>query len=98
MTQPESTLRFSIIIPLEFHRGQVEKCLHGWVRDQTYPRDQYEILAVGCLHSLDEATIDLFKSLLSNHDRLLLHDEPHDIALCAYGAKQAKGKFLFFTE
>lgn len=94
----KSNLRFSIIIPLEFHRGQVEACLQKWVHEQTYPREQYEIIAVGCSSSLDETTISYFKSLLSERDRLLLFDEPHDMALCAYGAKQAKGEILFFTE
>ena len=98
MTITESNLRFSVIIPLESHRGQVEACLHRWAYEQTYPRDQYEIVAVGCQRSLDEATITFFKSLLHENDRLLLFDEPHDMALCAYGAQQAKGEVLFFTE
>jgi hypothetical protein len=94
----KSSLRFSIIIPLEFHRGQVEACLKGWVFEQTYPREQYEIVAVGCPSSLDEKTISYFKNLLSERDRLILFDEPHDMALCAYAAEQAKGEILFFTE
>jgi hypothetical protein len=94
----KTNLRFSIIIPLEFHRGQVEACLQLWGREQTYPRNQYEIIAVGCQHSLDEATIAFFKSLMGEHDRFLLFNEPHDMALCAYGAQQAKGEVLFFTE
>lgn len=98
MIKTKSKLRFSIIIPLEFHRGQVEACLHRWAYEQTYPRDQYEVVAVGCKNSLDEATITFFKSLLNKDDRLLLFDEPHDMALCAYGARQAKGEVLFFTE
>ena len=43
MAKIKSNLRFSVIIPLEFHRGQVEECLQRWVHQQTYPREQYEI-------------------------------------------------------
>lgn len=98
MANIKSKLRFSIIIPLEFHRGQIEICLERWVHQQTYPRDQYEIVAIGCSSSLDEETVTFFKRLLSEQDRLILFDEPHDMALCAYGARQAKGEVLFFTE
>src|SRR5687767_10516442 len=98
MADKKTPLRFSIIIPLEFHRGQVEACLRQWVQEQTYARDQYEIIAVGCRYSLDQEALSFFKSLLGPHDRLLLHDEPHDMALCVHGAQQAKGEVLFFTE
>ena len=98
MAKTSFQFRFSVIIPLEFHRGQVEQCLSLWAHEQRYPRDQYEIVAVGCRTSLDDDTISFYESLLGDGNRLLLHDEPHDMALVAYGAKHAKGQILFFTE
>lgn len=90
--------RFSIIIPLEFHRGQVEECLERWVSGQTFPRDRYEIVAAGCRSSLGEEALSTLKAILGAHDRLLFFDEPHDMALCAHAAHQANGEILFFTE
>lgn len=98
MAEKKPSFRFSIIIPLEFHRGQSEECLRRWVKEQDYLREQFEVVAVGCRFSLDLKTIAYFKTLLSEYDRLLLFDEPHDMALCAFGARQAQGEILFFTE
>jgi hypothetical protein len=97
-TSDQARFHFSIIIPLEFHRGQVENCLRRWAQEQDYDRNAYEIIAVGCRHSLSKEICDFFKSLLGENDRLLLFDEPHDMALCAHGAMQANGEVLFFTE
>jgi hypothetical protein len=90
--------RFSVIIPLEFHRGHVEECLRGWVDEQTFPADRYEILAVGCPSSLNEEIRSIVKGVLRPHDRFLLHDDPHDIALCAAASREAGGEILVFTE
>lgn len=91
-------MRFSVIIPLEFHRGQIEPCLERWARQQTFPGEQFEILAAGCRSSLDEETACSVWQRLRAHDRLLVFDEPHDVSLCVRGAKEARGELLFFTE
>src|SRR5258708_504419 len=36
---------FSVIIPLEYHRGQWERCWQGW-QSQTLDRDSFEIILV----------------------------------------------------
>jgi hypothetical protein len=36
-------LEFSVIIPLEFHRGQALQCVEGWTRGQTFPREHYQV-------------------------------------------------------
>jgi hypothetical protein len=43
----DTPCRFSVIVPLGAQRGQTEACLRGWTRDQTFPRDGYEVLAIG---------------------------------------------------
>jgi hypothetical protein len=98
MTDNRYPLRFTVIIPLEFHRGQVETCLRRWAIEQSYPRDQYEIIAAGCRFSMDQQALSAIKAELGPHDRLLLYDEPHDIALNAHAAGVAKGEILVFTE
>jgi len=90
--------RFTIIIPLEFHRGQIEACLQRWTHEQTYPRDRYEVIAAGCRSSLDQEMLSILNNILGPHDRLLLYDEPHDMVLCAHAAGEARGEALFFTE
>jgi hypothetical protein len=93
----ESRYRFSVIVPLESPRGQVEACLRGWTREQTFARDRYEVLAVWCPLS-PPPQVTAIGSLLARPDRLLVHDQPHDIALAARGAQEARGELLFFTE
>ena len=44
---PHMARRFSVIIPLEFHRGHIESSLRRWTRGQTYPREHYEVVAAG---------------------------------------------------
>jgi len=95
---PDFQYRFSVIIPLEFHRGQIEECLKRWIHGQTYPSHQYEVLAVGCRFSLNEEMISYIENELRSQDKLLLYDEPHDIALCYHAAHEAKGEILLFTE
>jgi hypothetical protein len=90
--------RFTVIIPLEYHRGQIEDCLKGWITNQVYPQDQYEILAAAHGPSLSNQARSFLKEVLRSHDKLLLYDKPHDMALCAKAALDAKGELLVFTE
>jgi hypothetical protein len=91
-------VRFSVIIPLEFHRGYVQACLRRWTREQTYAPERYEVVAAGCRGSMDAEARRAVERELRPQDRLLLYDDPHDVALCARAAVEAKGDVLFFTE
>jgi hypothetical protein len=89
---PPSNRLFSIIIPLEFHRGQWERCWRGW-NAQTVERSAYEIILV--------VPPDFQEHILLNElsaDRLEFSSSSHDIDLCAAGAAKARGKYLIFTE
>jgi hypothetical protein len=91
--------RFSVIVPLgSQQRGQTEACLRGWTRDQRFPRDGYEVLAIAYRPSLRPRDVAVIRGLLAPQDRLLEHDVPHDLALSARGAVEARGELLFFTE
>ena len=98
MTHTVSPLRFTVIIPLEFHRSQMQECLRRWARAQAYARGRYEILAVACRYSLSQEVLAELKAELRPDDRLLLYDVPHDVALHAQAAGEAKGEVLLFTE
>ena len=93
LTETESKLLFSVIIPLEYHRDQWERCWQGW-QSQTLSRSDFEIILVvppGFPHSeqLHE---------FANTARLEYSRHEHDIGLCVDGAKCARGEYLFFTE
>jgi hypothetical protein len=63
-----------------------------------FPRDRYEVLAVGHPPSLRPRDVERFQALLAPPDRLIAHDQPHDMALAVRGAREARGELLFFTE
>ncbi|MGY8680598.1 glycosyltransferase family A protein [Bradyrhizobium sp. UFLA05-153] len=85
---------FSVIIPLEFHRGQWEQSWQGWM-SQTIARQLYEIILVV---PPDFSPRENLSALAGGEARLEFSDSAHDIGLCAIGAARARGKYLFFTE
>jgi hypothetical protein len=85
---------FSIIIPLEYHRGQWERCWQGW-QSQTLDRESFEIILVVPPNFPER---DKLSRLADPTPRLEYSQHSHDIALCVDGAASARGKFLFFTE
>jgi hypothetical protein len=85
---------FSIIIPLEFHRGQWERGWQGW-QSQTLDKAAFEII-LGVPPDFPQR--DKLVAIVGPAARLEYSQHSHDIALCAAGAAGARGTFLFFTE
>lgn len=85
---------FSIIIPLEYHRGQWELSWLGWT-SQTADRSLYEIILVV---PPDFTAREQLVALARDQARIEDAGFEHDIGLCAFGATKARGKYLFFTE
>ena len=85
---------FSIIIPLEFHRGQWEQSWLGWT-SQTADQSLYEIILVV---PPDFTAREELTALAGGRARLEFTNSDHDIGLCAFGAAKARGRYLFFTE
>jgi hypothetical protein len=92
-----SALRFSVIIPLQFHRGQAVRCVQGWAEGQLFPREQFEIV-IASPAGHPTAELDEIRGLLGPQDRVLEFDRHHDMDLCAKAAESASGEVLFFTE
>ena len=74
---------FSVIIPLEYHRGQWEQSWLGWT-SQTADRSLYEIILVV---PPDFTALAELKALAGDKARLEFADSVHDIGLCAFGAR-----------
>ncbi|QOZ72938.1 glycosyltransferase family 2 protein [Bradyrhizobium arachidis] len=85
---------FSIIIPLEFHRGQWEQSWLGWT-SQTADKSLYEIILV---MPPDFTAREELVALAGDAARIEQAGVAHDIGLCAFGAEKARGRYLFFTE
>ena len=97
MNDPLPAPRFSVIIPLEAHRGQAVRCVRVWAREQVFPREQFEIIIASPPdHPVSE--LDEIRSLLCPQDRVLKFECHHDMELCAKAAETARGDVLFFTE
>lgn len=87
----------SVIIPVEFHRGQSIDCVRGWAMEQCYPSEQYQIIlcAPNTLKPETEAEI---RSLLRPWDHLEKRPLSHDMPLIAEAAYLAESELLLFTE
>ena len=85
---------FSVIIPLEYHRGQWERCWRAW-RNQTLPPSRFETILVVPPGFPEREQV---AAQAGPHDRVEHAAAAHDIGLCAAGAARAGGRFLFFTE
>jgi hypothetical protein len=84
----------SVIIPLEFHRGQWERCWQGW-QSQTLDGTAFEIILVVPPNFPER---DKLSELRDPIPVLEYSRHSHDTGLAADGAARARGKFLFFTE
>lgn len=85
---------FSVVIPLEFHRGHWEHAWLGWY-EQSVDKSLYEIILVV---PPDFSSSEELQALRQLGARLEFADWRHDIGLCAAGATRAHGAYLFFTE
>lgn len=83
---------FSVIIPLEAHRGQWERCWQGW-NAQTVDSSTYEIIVVARPDLRGDALLQGIPL-----DCLEISDRSRDVDLCAVGAARARGQYLLFTE
>lgn len=90
---PTNAPLFSVIIPLEYHRGQWDRAWQGW-QSQTLDRARFETILVVPPDFPDKDKL----AELGDLARLEYSHHSHDIGLCAAGAARARGQFLFFTE
>ncbi|MDH2354109.1 hypothetical protein QCM80_26100 [Bradyrhizobium sp. SSUT112] len=85
---------FSVIIPLDDHRGRWRQSWLGW-KSQTIETSLYEIILVMPPDAVLRADIE---ALVGGEARVEYSESSHDIELSALGAAMARGSYLFFTE
>lgn len=85
---------FSIIIPLEFHRGKFD---HAW---QAWQRQDIDSTLLEIILMIPPGFEDhgILPTANDRRVRVQFSEARHDIALCAEGASIASGRYLFFTE
>lgn len=86
----------TVLIPLMDDRRTGERCVRAWTRDQTYPRERYEVIALA--PGVDPALEAGIRPLLGPADRLVVDETRVVVGLLNRGAKQARGRILFLTE
>jgi hypothetical protein len=86
----------SVIVPLLRDRGLADRAVRSWAREQTYPRERFEVVAVsdGTRPDLEVAA----RRALAPHDRLVTRAGAPETALWHLGAEAARAPVLLFTE
>src|SRR6185369_10255511 len=81
---------FSIIVPTYERPAQLSRCLQS-LGQLDYPKENYEILVVddGSAHPLDDVPFPV---------RILRHENTGPAGARNFGASQARGEFLAFTD
>jgi len=89
-------LRLSVVIPLEDDRDIAPWSVASWSREQSYPRERYEVIAIAGQASPErDARV---QALLAPHDAFLRFPRCNPPELYNAGALAARGRTLFFTE
>jgi hypothetical protein len=96
MDAPARQLDFSVVLTLMDDRGHTGECLSSWTRGQTLGRERYEVIVVGSGRELEAEA--LARPLMTSGDRMLRCEAAKELALHDFGARQARGKWLLFTE
>ena len=86
----------SVIVALPDHQGLAIACVESLVREQTYPRDSFEVIVV--TDGSDSALDSRVKALLGRQDRMITRVTTNLHLLYNLGAREARGKLLFITE
>jgi GT2 family glycosyltransferase len=96
MTESFQDIELSVVVPAIDHRGHLLEGLSSWSRGQTLSRDHYEVLLVTC--GREPELVSAGRSLLAPGDRVITRELANEQALHDHGARQARGKWLLFTE
>jgi GT2 family glycosyltransferase len=86
----------SVVLTLIDHEGHGAECVESWARGQDLARERYELIAVS--NGGDPEAEELVESLIGPEDRLLRVSGHQELELHDQGAREARGRWLLFTE
>ena len=86
----------SVVLTLMDDRGHITECLSSWTRGQLLARERYEVIVVASGRQPEVEAIA--HSLVRPPDRIVTCAATNELALHDFGARQARGKWLLFTE
>lgn len=86
----------SVIIPMEDHRGLGLQSLESWTQHQRCNAEDFELIIL--LDNVDERVAKAMQQRLRPGDRAIHQETSTEMEAYDIGARQAKGKYLFFTE
>jgi Glycosyltransferase like family 2 len=86
----------SVVLTLVDHQGHAAECVESWARGQDLPRERYEVIVVGS--GGERQVEDQVRPLLADEDRLLREASSEELELHDRGAREARGRWLLFTE
>ena len=89
-------VEMSVLLPLQEDRESGVEAVRNWTRSQTLSRDRYELVAIA--PGLDADLEERARPLLGSQDRWIAHPSENEYELFNLGAREARGRFLFFTE
>jgi hypothetical protein len=91
----KAELRVSVIISLADNHGLAYECVRAWATNQTFARDQYQLVVVG---ASGQRLPQGMKDLLITSDLYVEGEEPELYSQFHAGALRATGELLFFSE
>jgi hypothetical protein len=96
MTSAAGPKRFTILVPLPFHRGEALGSVPTWTHQQAFPRDDYEVVLLS--DGSDPRLVQQLARLLTPLDRIETYPGRHEFQMYTQAAAQARGDFLVITE
>lgn len=92
----EVELDLSVVIPLYDKRVSEEACLESWCRNQTLPRERYEVIVTS--NGADPDADRRVEKFLTGPDRLVSSPGVNMAALYDLGCREARAPIIFVTE
>jgi len=86
----------SVILPMEDHRGLGLQSLESWTQYQRCNAEDFELIIL--LNGVDDKLAKAMQQRLRSGDRAINQIASTEMEAYDIGAREAKGKYLFFTE
>lgn len=86
----------SVVVAMGDFRKSAARCVRAWTREQTLPRERFEVIVVWDGRAPDE--LERVRRELGPQDRIVRSSAPTETALWHEGTRHARGRWLYFAE